>query len=450
MPSFPLRITILLVVFLAAPACKTRDAYYCEGAPNNNCLLADAARPCSSSSDCSGDQPVCDVGGSGVCVQCTPAEDDACGGATPACRDNSCQACVAHTECSDSNVCLPDGTGGDPGPVAYVLAGATGAPPCAQAAPCGTLQQAVDSTRPHIKVAAGIVVGADVTTIDGKAVTILADPGAKLDRTGDGRILLVRSAGANVSIYDLEITGQTGPADEALQLEPNGGTPALALVRVRVTGNQGRGISSTGGTLSISQSTISGNIGGGISSGGGTLTISQSTISGNTGGGIAVTGAGATFVVTNNYIFRNGDQDMGTFGGVSLGVAAAGTSRLEFNTVVDNRAASGATRGGGLVCDIVGFAAPNNIIARNSVGGSTSASTAQTLGACTYPSSRIQNDLSALNFASPDNAPFSYKLMMGSSAIDQATTASEIDIDHDGDARPQGQEKDIGADEHRP
>jgi hypothetical protein len=139
MPSFPLRITILLVVFLAAPACKTRDAYYCEGAPNNNCLLADAARPCSSSSDCSGDQPVCDVGGSGVCVQCTPAEDDACGGATPACRDNSCQACVAHTECSDSNVCLPDGSCGDPGQVAYVLAGATGAPPCAQAAPCGTL-----------------------------------------------------------------------------------------------------------------------------------------------------------------------------------------------------------------------------------------------------------------------------------------------------------------------
>jgi hypothetical protein len=428
MASFPSRIPLFLVAILLAPACKTRDAYYCEGAPNDNCLLVDADLRCSSSAECSGDRPVCDVGGSGICVQCTPAEAGACSGPTPACRDNTCQACVAHAECDDSNVCLPDGSCAAPGQVAYVQSGGTGAPPCARGAPCGTLQQGVDADRPYIKIAVGTVVGTDVTTIDGKAVTILADPGAKLDRTGDGRILLVRSTGANVSIYDLEIMGQTGPADEAIQLEPNGGNPALSLVRAKVTGNQGRGISSSGGSL----------------------TISQSTISSNTGGGISVAGTGAIFAIANNYIFRNGDQDMGTFGGVNLGVTTAGLSRFEFNTVVDNRAATGAIRGGGLVCDIIGFAAPNNIIARNSVGGSTSAPTAQTLGACTYPTSRIQNDVSLFNFESSDNAPFSYKLMAGSSVIDQATTPSAIDIDHDGDPRPQGQEKDIGADEHRP
>jgi hypothetical protein len=36
----------------------------------------------------------------------------------------------------------------------------------------------------------------------------------------------------------------------------------------------------------------------------------------------------------------------------------------------------------------------------------------------------------------------------GSSAIDQATTPSPVVIDADGDARPQGAQKDIGADEY--
>jgi hypothetical protein len=266
-----------------------------------------------------------------------------------------------------------------------------------------------------------------VTTIDGKSVTILADPGAKLDRTGDGRILLVRSAGTNVSIYDLEITGQTGPADEAIQLEPNGGAPALSLIRVKVTGNQGRGISSSGGSL----------------------TVSQSTVSSNTGGGISISGAGVMFDITNSFIVRNGDELNGTFGGLSLGIAAPGNNQLEFNTILDNKAA---VNSAGVVCNVPAFMAPNNIIARNNLAGSTTAPGAQTtISGCTYPSSRIQNDITGLIFEHPDPpGSLSYKIMPGSSAIDQATTPSTVNIDHDGDDRPQGQEKDIGADEYRP
>ncbi len=427
MPSFPLRITVLLVVFLAAPACKTRDPYYCEGAPDNNCLLADADLRCSSNSDCSGDKAVCDVGGSGMCVQCTPAEREACGPATPACRDNTCHACIAHAEC-DSRACLPDGSCGDDANVAYVDPAGTDNASCTKAAPCTLVSKALATNRPYVKLTGTTD---DAVTVDnGRVVTFLADPGAKLTRTtGTGAIVTVRDDGTSLTIFDLSISdAPNSPSGIGIVIPTAAGAPTVTLTRATVTNNPGGGISASGGSLSVS----------------------QSTLSGNAGGGIAVTGAGATFAITNNYIFRNGDQDMGTFGGVNLGVATAGTSRFEFNTVVDNRAATGATRGGGLVCDIIGFAAPNNIIARNSVGGSTSAPTAQTLGACTYPTSRIQNDISLLNFESPDNAPYSYKLMTGSSAIDQAATPSAIDIDHDGDARPQGQEKDIGADEHRP
>jgi hypothetical protein len=446
MPSFPLRIPVLLVVLLLAPACKTRDAYYCEGAPNNNCLLSDADLTCSRSSECPGDRPVCDVGGAGICVQCTPAEREACGPSTPACRDNTCQACVAHTEC-DSGACLPDGSCGDAGQVAYVQAGGTGASPCAQGAPCGTLQQGVDSNRPYIKVAMGTLVGADVTTIGGRAVTILADPGAKLDRTGDGRILLVRSAGANVSIYDLEITGQTGPADEAIQLEPNGGTPVLSLVRVKVTGNQGRGISSTGGSLTVSQSTLSGNQGGGITASGSSLTVSQSTISGNAGGGISM--MSGTFSIVGNVFFANGTL-MGPVGGVSISTAQDAANRLEFNSFHGNQTQLGV--GSAIQCVAGTFTARNNIMSQNG----TITNMEQVGGPCTHTYSIVRPGTvppgagnSSMDPMFVNSTTGDLHLKPGSPALGAADPSSDLtgpaarDIDGDMRTHP----ADIGADE---
>lgn len=440
---------LAFVTIVAAAGCKHTEPNYCEDVPvTHNCLdKIDADTSCSSNAQCSGTAPVCDVGGSKMCVQCTTEDETACSGATPVCgADNTCERCTMHAQCS-SSVCLPDGSCSDGGNVAYVAANGSGSA-CTKAMPCGTLATAIGTSKPIVKIAAGLVKDTTTTTIDGKAVTILADPGAKLDRDGDGPILEVRSANADVKIYDLEVTGASGVSGaDGIQLTPNGGAPKLTLTRVNVTGNQGGGITASGGTLVVSQSTVSGNAGGGIACSGGALTVSQSIVSTNQGGGIAVMGTGATFDVTNNYVFRNGDPDNGTFGGVNLGIATAGGNRFEFNTVVDNRASAGATRVGGVLCDIAAFAAANNIVARNSVGGSTTGTNAQTLGGCTYPTSKIQNDVSGLALASPDMAPYSYKLTTGSSAIDQATTSSPIVVDYDGDVRPQGPQKDIGADE---
>ncbi|MBK7539407.1 MAG: hypothetical protein IPI49_29420 [Myxococcales bacterium] len=104
----------------------------------------------------------------------------------------------------------------------------------APAPPAPGLRRAPRSTprsceaRPYIKVAAGNAVkDSKVTIIDGKVVTILADPGAKLDRDGDGQILEIRSPTTDVKIYDLEITGASGATDaDAIILTPNGGTPS--------------------------------------------------------------------------------------------------------------------------------------------------------------------------------------------------------------------------------
>jgi hypothetical protein len=231
-----------------------------------------------------------------------------------------------------------------------------------------------------------------------------------------------------------------------VQLAANGGAPKLTLVQCTVTGNQGVGISTSGGTLTVSQSTISSNQGRGISASGGTLTLSRSTVSFNFGGGMFVD-AGTAIDITNNFIFRNGDPSNGTLGGAALGVASGGSNRFEFNTVVDNFSSLNTA---GVACNAPTFAAPHNIIARNMLGGSTTAATAQTTVGCTYPSSKIQADMAGLGFVDPEApAPFDYHLTAGSSAVDQAS-ASTVTVDYDGDPRPSGTASDIGADELAP
>lgn len=418
---------LALATLLAATGCKETEPNYCEDVPvTNNCMdKIDADSSCSSSAQCSGATPVCDVTGTKSCVQCTTADAAACSGATPVCAaSNTCERCTMHAQCT-SNVCLPDGSCSDGANVAYVAATGSGAA-CTKAMPCNTLAAAVATNKPLVKIAAGLVKDASKTTIDGKAVTILADQGAKLDRDGDGPILEITSANADVKIFDLEVTGASGVSGaDGIVVTPNGGAPKLTLTRVKVTANQGTGVTSSGGAL----------------------TIAQSTVSTNQGGGISVTGTGTTFDITNNFIYRNGDPDNGTFGGVNLGIATAGSNRFEFNTVVDNRASAGPTRVGGVLCDIAAFTAANNIVARNTVGGSATVANAQTLGNCTYPTSKVQQDMAGLALASPDVTPYSYKLTANSSAQDQATTSSTITVDNDGDSRPQGPQKDIGADE---
>lgn len=411
-------------------ACRGNPKY-CEGAPDDNCdNLTDAAQRCTSNEQCEAPAAVCDVTGSMTCVQCTPDQASACGGTTPTCGDDQmCRACRAHAECPGSDACLPDGSCAAPGQVAYVRAGGTGALPCAKETPCGTLQEgitAVDAGRPYVKVSnagGGVLAPSATTTIDGKAVIILADPGAKLDRMGDGVNLEVRNTGADVQIYNLEITGASGGAGDVGISMPPGGMPKLALTRVKVTNN----------------------IGGGISASSGMLTVSQSTVTGNIGGGVAI-GAGATFDITNCLIFRNGNSTTSNVGGVYLG-GSGGTSVFAFNTVVDNQIQNDSLSTGGVYCNIPGFSGSNNIIVRNFVDSDPNRANSNTIGQCGHLTSTVASTVTGLNFVSPDNAPHDYHIQRGSSAIDQATTSSTLAVDFDGEARPQGNARDQGADE---
>ncbi len=387
---------------------KERNPGYCAAHPDDPGCLPDGPQRCGSAAECT-PPLVCDVMDTGTCVECTPEEAAACTEATPVCGDDHrCRGCSAHAECPASDTCLPDGWCANPEEVAYVQAGGTGAQPCTRAAPCGSLQEGVTAagaSRPYIRVVGtGTLAANAATTIDGKVVTILADTGAKLDRTGDGVILEVRNAGAEVRIYNLEITGASGGAGSAGISIPAGGTPRLTMTRVKLTNNSGGGILASSGVLTIFQctfsgnaeggivasngvltvlqstisenmgggivasdgkltlwqSTISENTGGGIVVNDGTLTVSQSTIAKNTGGGISVTGA---FSIVGNVFFANGTA---TSALGALGIMAPDTvsKRLELNSFNKNAAADGVAPA--IQCSVVGgFTARNNIMSDN-------------------------------------------------------------------------------------
>jgi hypothetical protein len=448
--SFALRVSLLFAmcaataVSLTAPSgCSgnEKDPFYCPDRPNSYCA-------CRSDAECAAPAGVCDVATTNTCVECTPDNASACAGTKPLCgADNTCRACAAHADCS-SSVCLADGACAAEATVAYVAPTGTDNDLCSKAMPCTKVGKALATARPYVKLSG--TTNESLMISAARKVTFYADVGAKL-RAGatNSPIVTVRDNGTAVTIYDLAISDAPNDASGYGVLVPTGGgAPSVSLIRATVSNNPAGGISVAGGTLNVSQSTISGNQGGGISVAGGTLNVSQSTISGNAGGGISV--AGGTFDITNNFIFRNGNATGTTVGGVVLAVSTIGTSRLDFNTIVDNEISASTTSSGGLVCDIAGFNASNNLIARNFVNRLSTAANANTNGQCAHLTSKIVSDLGELKFIAPDMPPYNYHLTAGSSAIDAATTPSTITVDADGDLRPQGAQKDIGADEYKP
>jgi len=409
-------VTRLLIVLALLAGCEKRSELYCDKNPEDlaHCPRSDApemAMMCTDNTQCTTQKPFCEPM-SHTCVGCLTNTD--CQNATaPNCDPQtlSCLGCVAHTDCP-SNACLPGGTCGDDSNVIYVDP-ATGLETNdgTKAKPLASWTKALTfltTTRMYIKLTGTL--DQPIVIMD-KDVVVLTDPGTKLIAAADPAIKI---NGSRTTIYGLEIACGAGNFG-GIRSEM---TSTTRLYRVYIHNCEKIGLEAKGGYLESNQSTIEGNLEG------------------------IVTDAAATYVLTNNFIIRNGNT-AAVHGGADLGNNDP-SCRFEFNTVAHNVIKSGLIKAAGVTCPVnLGtLTIPNNLIIANtgSLGNNT--------GNCATTGSAVDPDDVPYAFKSTV-APYDYHLLVGSKAIDMATTSSSITVDIDGEFRPIGMQKDLGADEFR-
>ena len=406
--------------------------------------------------------PLCDVTGAvggtaGMCLPpCVPGTIGACPGSDSALVCNSsangydtescpfgCDAtsnvcttkCTAHAQCT-SGICKEDGSCAADSEIVHTSANGSPTSDCSAAAPC-TLGRAVSlqvsGARQYILLNPGVYSLPGSLTIGGhRSVIGGGASGTSIRSTGMGPIMIV-DAGADVDVEGVAITDAKGNppnSTDGFGISVPGTPPGMRTLRVAdcvFTNNFSGAINGGTSNVDIRRSQFDGN-GAGIYLNG-ELALDSCSFTSNSNSPITFDG---NFTVTNNFIARNG-------AGVSIGGATT-TPTFEFNTIVDNLQY-------GLDCEYYSTGVPssmsNNIVARNTMnlatfGGGT---------ACTDTGSIVTADVTALHFAHPDSAPYDYHLGPGSMAIDAAQGSSTLDHDYDGDARPKGAARDVGADE---
>lgn len=425
----------------------------CVPLPDDRCFLAD---------DCTDPgQPLCV---DQRCVECAGDED--CPAEAPSCEAGRCTSCAADDECA-SGVCdLQVGGCVAPDRVLYVAPDGLG-DACTVAAPCATPQQAlalVTPARDVIRLAPGTYVGE--LAVAG-ATVLVSGPGATLRPdmdVADSDVVEVGD-GADVTLDRVTLLGATGTG-AGVRCVGDATTPAARLRDVTLTANTGNvasvrcevtleRVTATGGTLlsvfamdtslRVFDSALLDNDGTGISLVGGDLVVEGSTIARNAGGGLSVTEA--SFAIVNSWIVDNGGPT-GSTGGVRLSmIPVEGARTLEFTTIAGNDTDNLVAAGIG--CDATVAGPP--VVFRNNVVWGNQSNVAVT-GACGFAYSLVEDGVPGefILTADPqfvDSAGGDYHLQAGSPAVDAADPAATLAIDIDGDARPQGERRDLGADE---
>lgn len=420
------------------------------------------AETCSASSECTAEAPYC-FSGTGLCagtcsqdIECPGASQSAvdvhcvggacvecradvatdCSGTAPICDSGSCRGCKEHDECA-SGACGPDGTCVDQSLIEYVSkAGASGGD-CSYVSPCNNLTLALSINRAYIVIDAG--------TYQGNATYYLIASRYFIGRgspiitaTAKGPIFTVQG-NVDVHFAHLQISGATdttaGAHDGDGILCPNStsGT-TIDLDDVSLYSNSGNGMQSRACPITVRRSRFRSNVSDGVFCQS-NATVDRSEFSNNGYDGLDFDGA--VLKASNVFAFHNAHD------GIEYNSDSAG-SAIEFCTTVDNTiygiAAYQATFG----AHTVGIS--NNLVARN--GSAPVDCGSANPNGCIYGGNiaMMGSDISAFHFKSPDAQPYDYHLASGSSAIDAAVTAT-LDHDFDGDARPKGAGRDVGADE---
>jgi hypothetical protein len=431
---------------LGLAGCPQLDPEYCARHPQDvDCARKFGVRVdagmCAGRDQCAYPTPVCDVQRS-LCVACTATEIGACGGTQPVCgADDACHGCTADADCA-SQTCLPDGACAAALDLLYV-------------APTGSdLATCMPDDRCSLTRAIGL--------IDGTKSTIRLDPahydlldtrilphdlhlvgrGAVLDRnaSGSGPVLIIAN-GTVITIDYVTVQGGDGPSGDGIQCS----NAVLTLRDVTLQGNAARGLVASGCTLAISHAQIRNNGDVGIGTAFGSLNLSRSTLFANLFGGISTNFT--AFDIENNLLIKNGGPSAASGAASFAGISSAPGHVFAFNTVAQNQAPLGTTAG--VVCGnfLAQLTFTSNIVVDNGSGAQVEGASCHWIYSDIAPQPVPGTGNRSADPLFVDPVHNNFHLQTGSPARDTADPAATLAIDLDGDARPQGAGRDIGADE---
>jgi hypothetical protein len=290
---------------------------------------------------------------------------------------------------------------------------------------------AITPARKYLLLAGGTYRSTATVTVGGQRWLIGEGTTRPVATNSTAGPIFTIETGTDVTFEHLEISGATnsgttGPRGNALEC-PNTvtGPRNIRLVDDLIKGNASDGVVGRSCTLSAFQTVFTTNGGSGLALQDSTATLDRCASAGNQGHGLDFDAG--LYAVTNSFITRN------TGGGIIL-FTNSDPTHFDFNTIADNG-------GNGFECNLSNSATSNanNLIVRNQVNTFG--------GTCVFPGSIILATVSSVGFKSPDTQPYDYHLVAGSIAIDGATSSVTTDHDFDGDTRPKGAGRDVGADE---
>lgn len=359
---------------------------------------------------CSSAMPVCDTD-TKSCVQCLVSAD--CTGATaPVCDTDAhtCGGCVAHSDCA-SGTCLPDGSCADDSQVAWVSPQGTSNTSCDKTSPCATIGAGLT---PSAKSIVHVVAGnySEAIAVNDKVKTIVGERDAagviltKWSSPVGSVPLSIGGTTTKLTVKDVAFTGNTMDAVSVFTSDAE----ELHLIGCSITGATMYGLEVTGGAVTVDRTTIANNTRGGVNISKSKLTMTNSIVTGNTGAGT---------------------------GGIYLSQTNA---TIDFSTVADNFSGGSATKG---VTNTDTDGTYTCVITNSNLSNNTGPQALK----CTISTSNTYPDGFAGNMNMEPKLTSTYHLDTGSPLIDAASTAATLKIDIDGDKRPMGNARDIGADE---
>ena len=461
-----IRIAVLIVGFAVIGCTKHNPAVCCNtptqcssfgldgviGCEAGKVCDADGAcisPQCASSAECGSDTPYCASSGlcemactadsecpgggesssqvhcsAGACVECADAAD--CPTSAPVCASSACRICQQNSECG-SEVCAPDGSCVPNNMIAYVDPAGSDAADCAQATPC-SITHGVALGRTYTVLAPGTYQLQSALTLTGTRWMIGAGAAAAtITRSTPGPIII---AGLESHLSHLVLSGATNTNSTsqdgtAIQCPNDSNQRVLDLVDVVVTTNAYVGVDASTCRVTASRSAFVHNGNDGLYVKDNTATIDSCNFNRNGRDGFDFDGT--TALVVNSFFTSNSND------GAEIS-SNASSGHIEFSTFADN------VKYGVSVSIIANstFDLTNDLIAGNGMG------TSQCFGGTcpTGGSIMLGTDASSAHFKSNTD----FHISAGSVAID-AASASTLDHDFDGDVRPLGNGRDVGADE---